>query len=405
MTRYFVSALAFAACVRSQCSTSGTTTIVASSDATALASCTTYSGSVAIETSLSTPKDSNGHQQLEIDKIQKIDGNLTVTNLDKLTQLSFPALQTVIGLELGSLNTLTELSFPALTTVTQLNFTALASLQQLNFGNTGITKASSILITNTGLTSLNGITNLKSVDVFNINNNQALTDITLKVTNIKNSLDIEANDILASGLTTSFPFLETAQNMTFRNCSVILLPSLANVTDDLGFYGNDFQNFTAPNLTTAGGLVFVDNTELTNISLPALTSINGTYQIANNTKLSKIDGFQALSVVTGALDFSGNFTEVDLPALTQVKGAFNLQTSGDFDCSAFNKIHDGKAVIRGKYTCSGGKSDPGTADSTSTSTSTGSSASKTAAAAHFELNAPIIMGGSSLVAGLLQFLL
>lgn len=226
-----------------------------------------------------------------------------------LTELAFPALEYVDALALASLNTLATLSMPRLTTVNELNFTALASLQQLNFGQTGITKASSVLITNTGLTSLAGISNLKSVDVFNVNNNQALTDITLRVTSIKNSLDIEANDILASGLTVSFPLLETAQNMTFRNCSVILLPSLANVTEDLGFYGNDFLNFTAPNLTTAGGLVFVDNTELTNISLPALTSINGTYQIANNTKLSKIDGFQELSIVTGALDFSGNFTE------------------------------------------------------------------------------------------------
>lgn len=292
-----------------ECSTSGTTTISASSDATALASCSTYSGSVAIETGLATPKDSNGHQQLEVGNIQKIDGNLTVTNLDQLTSLSFPALESLIGFELGALNSLATASFPRLSTATQVNFTALASLQQLNFGGTGITKASSILITNTGLNSLDGITNLKSVDVFNVNNNQALTDITLKVTSIKNNLDIEANDVLASGLTVSFPNLETAQNMTFRNCSVILLPSLVNVTEEVGFYGNDFQNFTAPNLTTAGGLVFVDNTQLTNISLPALTSINGTYQIANNTRLAKIDGFQALSVVTGALDFSGNFTE------------------------------------------------------------------------------------------------
>ena len=88
-----------------------------------------------------------------------------------------------------------------------------------------------------------------------------------------------------------------------------------------------------------------------------------------------------------------------------MKGAFNLQTSGDFDCSQFNKVYDSKAVIRGKYTCTGSKSDPGTADSSSTSTSTGSKASKTAAAAHFELNAPLFMGGTSLVAGLLQFFL
>lgn len=221
----------------------------------------------------------------------------------------FSSLQSVSGFELGALNALSELSFPQLTTVTQLNFTALAQLQQLDFGGVGITKAASVLITNTGLSSLNGINNLKQVDIFNVNNNQALQNISLQVTSITQSLDIEANDFLVSGLSTSFPLLQTAQNMTFRNCSEILLPALVNVTEDLGFYGNDFISFTAPNLTTAGGLVFVDNTQLTNISLPALVSINGTYQIANNTKLPKIDGFQNLSVIKGALDFSGNFTE------------------------------------------------------------------------------------------------
>lgn len=98
-----------------------------------------------------------------------------------------------------------------------------------------------------------------------------------------------------------------------------------------------------------------------------------------------------------------NMLRVDLPALTQVKGAFKLQTSGDFDCSNFDKIHQSKAVIRGEYTCKGSKSGTGSADSTSTGT--GSGASKTAAAAHLELNSPIVMGGSSLVAGLLQFIL
>lgn len=97
-----------------------------------------------------------------------------------------------------------------------------------------------------------------------------------------------------------------------------------------------------------------------------------------------------------------NMFRVELPALTQVKGAFKLQTSGDFNCSKFDKIYQSKAVIRGDYTCKGSKSGTGSADSTSTST--GGSASKTAAAAHFELNTPIIMGGSSLV-GLLQFFL
>ena len=292
-----------------QCSNSATTTITASADASGLAKCTTYNGSVAIPTGLSVPTDQNGHQELSIQGVQVITGNLTVTNAIMLASLTFGSLQSIGGFELGGLTVLSELSMPQLTKVDQLNFTALPALQQLSFGGTGITQANSILITNTGLSSLQGINNLEEVDFFNVNNNPSLQNISLQVTSIKNSLDIEANDGYVTGLQTSFPLLETAQNMTFRNCSSVSLPSLANVSEDLGFYGNTMQSFAAPNLTTCGGLIFVDNTELTNISLPLLTSINASYQIANNTQLKIINGFQKLSIIGGALDFNGNFTE------------------------------------------------------------------------------------------------
>lgn len=276
-----------------------------------MASCTTYSGSIAIQTGLSTPKDSNGHQQIQVDKLQKIDGNLTITDAQDLAQIAFGSLKEITGaFLLGFLSGLASVNIPALTTCKQINLTALPVLQALNFGNVGVTKAETILITNTGLSSLDGFNNLESVNTLDINNNQALQNITLmKVTAIKGSISIVDNNGLTTGLNVNFPLLQTAQNMTFRNCSDIKLPALANITDDLGFYGNDFENFAAPNLTTVRGLVFVGNPELTNISLPSLTSINGSYQIANNTKLNKIDGFQDLETVGGALDFSGNFTE------------------------------------------------------------------------------------------------
>jgi len=273
-----------------------------------LASCTTYSGSVSIPSSFSVPAGPDGHESLSIDGVKKITGNLTVTNVINLSSLTLGSLVQLGGFELGDLTVLSTLSAPQLTQVDTLNFTALPALQQLGF-TTGLTKSTSVLITNTGLSSLSGISTLQQVDTFNVNNNQALTNISLQVTSIKKSLDIEANDGFISGLSTSFPMLQTAQNMTFRNCSDVQLPALANVTLDLGFYGNAFTSFAAPNLTTAGGLVFVDNTQLTNISIPQLTSINGTYQIANNTQLKQINGFTKLSIVTGALDFSGNFTE------------------------------------------------------------------------------------------------
>lgn len=89
-----------------------------------------------------------------------------------------------------------------------------------------------------------------------------------------------------------------------------------------------------------------------------------------------------------------------------MQGAFNLQTSGNFDCSGFDSVHDSKK-IRGKYTCKGSQTNPqsGNGDGTSTSTSTGSSASKTNVAVAFDVNLPLLMGGSSFVATLLQILL
>jgi len=399
---YLLPAVAFASTVLAQCSNSATLTITASADASGLASCTTYSGSVAIPTGLSVPTDQNGHQDLSIDGVQVITGNLTVTNAIMLASLSFGDLQSIGGFELGGLTVLSELSMPQLSKVDQLNFTALPALQQLSFGGTGISQASSILITNTGLSSLQGINNLQQVDFFNVNNNPSLQNISLQVTSIKNSLDIEANDGYVTGLQTSFPLLETAQNMTFRNCSSVSLPSLANVSEDLGFYGNTMQTFAAPNLTTCGGLIFVDNTDLTNISLPALTSINASYQIANNTQLKIINGFQKLSIIGGALDFNGNFTEVDLPALTQVKGAFNMQSSASLNCSAFTADKGSKQVIKGNFVCQGSESKPGGAGTSPSGTS--SSTSKGGARAT-DFAVPAVVGGVSLMAGLLQAVL
>ena len=405
------------------CSTSGTLTVTATADASALASCSTYSGSVSIPSSFSVAPGPDGHQSLSIDGVKRITGNLTVTNAVNLAGLSLGNLQQLGGLDLNNLTVLATLNAPQLTQVDTLSFTALPALQLLGF-TTGLTKAISVLITNTGLSNLMGISTLQQVDIFNVNNNPALTNISLQVTSIKKSLDIEANDGYISGLSTSFPMLQTAQNMTFRNCSDVQLPALVNVTQDLGFYDNAFTSFTAPNLTTAGGLVFVNNMQLTNISIPQLTSINGTYQIANNTQLKQINGFTKLSVVIGALDFSGNFTEyviyfadefatvgplliyrsVQLPGLTQIQGAFNMQTSGQFDCSAFAKDHDNK-VIKGKYVCQGSETKPGTAGTSASGTSSGSSASPTSSAGRFEVCFTTIAGGFSIVAGLLQFIL
>ena len=263
-----------------------------------------------IPTDISDAADSSGHNSLSIDgSLEKIVGNVTVNNAVNLASLSFGRLKSVTGLQLGGLTVLSELSLPAIQSISQLNLTALPALQSFSFGNEGVTDARSILITNTGLSSLKGLDQLDTVDSFNVNNNNALQNVSLSVSSIKNAIKIEANNGDQTGTRVSFPQLEAAMNMTFRNCSSVELPSLANVSQYLGFYGNTFQSFAAPNLTSTGGLVFVDNTAVSNISIPGLTAVNGSVQIANNTQLKKIDGIQQLNTITASLDFSGNFSE------------------------------------------------------------------------------------------------
>jgi hypothetical protein len=95
---------------------------------------------------------------------------------------------------------------------------------------------------------------------------------------------------------------------------------------------------------------------------------------------------------------------VELPGLTQVQGAFNMQTSEEFDCGKFEEARNNK-VIKGDYECQGSQTKPGTAGTKPSSTSGGSGSSKTGAANPMDMNLPFVFGGSSLVAGILQILL
>ncbi|KAI9811654.1 MAG: hypothetical protein M1827_005403 [Pycnora praestabilis] len=388
-------ALAVAGTAAAQCSTAATATIQSQGDASALASCSVFSGSIAVATGTTG--------SISLDGVQQITGSLVVNDAVNLTSLEADSLSSIGAMfSLSGDIMLSTLNFPRLQSVNSISWSALPALQQLSF-TTQVQTASQVLITNTFLTSLDGI-NLKTVDQFNINNNQYLKEVVVQLTNVTSSLNIEAN---GRNLTASFPNLQTASNMTFRNCSDVLMPSLATVDGYLILDENFLTNFAAPNLTSTGGsLVFVGNSDLTNISLPILKTINGGYQIANNTALDTINGFQNLQVIAGALDFSGNFTNVSLPALTDVRGGFNMQSSGDItnSCNTFATDHS-NSVIKGTYVCSGKVSHPGTSGS-GTSTASGStpSSTKKSAAGRFEVKVVAVVGLSTLIAGFLHLL-
>jgi hypothetical protein len=275
-----------------------TATINSQADATNLASsCSTVNGAISIGTHVV-----NG---ISLDGIQQIKGDLIAVGAENMTALTGKDLNSIGGtMNLNGLKFLSNLGFPQLSSVKAINWQHLTALQALNFGKPGITKASSVLITDTQLNSLDGI-DLTSVSILDINNNQFLHEFTTQLSNITGSLTIDSN---AQDLKLSFPNLIFAYNMTLRNISSISVPSLEIINTTLGFYGDYLTEIICPNLTTVNGdLAIIANAELSNVSMPMLTTVGGGLTIANNSKLMIIDGFGSLKS-TGAIDVSGNFS-------------------------------------------------------------------------------------------------
>lgn len=281
-----------------QCGESGeTTTIENSGDASALSGCSTYRGSIEIA--------STATGSIALDGISTIEGDL-VANATGVTGISASNLEEIGGIfQLSQMTTLTDLSFPRLTKADGIDWVTLPALRALSF-TTGLQEVSTLLISDTQLTSLDGI-DLQVANSIMINNNRNLMSISMQLGNITESIDLNSNN---KDLAIEFPNLIWANNMTIANCSEFSAPSLESVNSTLGFYSSTFQNLTAANLTSVGDdLTFVGNNELNNISFPMLTMIGGGFNVANNSALETVDGFPLLESVGGAVNFDGAFTE------------------------------------------------------------------------------------------------
>lgn len=140
--------------------------------------------------------------------------------------------------------------------------------------------------------------------------------------------------------------------------------------------------------------------------MPLLKTVSGGFTIANNTVLSTIDGFPSLKT-TGAITISGKLSSVALPALGDCQGTFNLESSADVSCSAFDAYSKSK-VIKGLYNCTTPTSstvEPGSSG-TGTGTSSSPSASSTNnAVSAFVANVPTIAGLTTMVAAFTQMIL
>lgn len=277
-----------------------TTTIHSQAEATGLASCRTVQGTVLIAP--------DAGPQIDISGPSRITGDLIVEDNGIIESLRGNDLTIVGGrFFMRNVTRLSTLSLPSLTQVKTLTWRTLNALDTLNIGPPGLTKAEEVIISDTFLSSLDGI-DLTSVKSMGIDNNRRLTEFTTQLGNLSDSLNIQANGLQ---LKVSMPNLKWIANMTIANVTSFEVPSLAVVNGSARFDSNYFTTFSAPNLTAtrSGDISFVGNANLQNISVPLLSTIGGGLLIANNTALSQLDGFPSLKTVGGAIKLRGNFTK------------------------------------------------------------------------------------------------
>ncbi|KAK9317630.1 hypothetical protein V1524DRAFT_196422 [Lipomyces starkeyi] len=338
--KLFLSALAIASIANAATNVCNETSITATaqSDLDNLSGCTTFGGDIILAPTLTTAT---------INGIQTISGNLVCNNNTQITSISAPSLRTIGGtFQLTQLTILNTLSFPRLSSIGVIDWVTLPAVSDLSF-TTGVTSCQDVTISDTDLSSLTGI-NLTTVSKLDINNNNNLNDIEMGLTEATYQVDISFNGKTA----VSFPYLQWAYNLTFQDVSSVNTPVLSVVNASYLLISNVFNSFSAPNLTTVGGLSIDENMSLTNISFPKLTTIGGSgLQVSNNTKLSTIVGFPNLTTVNGAIVLEGNFTNATFPSLTLVRGAVNIDSNDDFDCSSFNSLNSQGGIRGNDYKC------------------------------------------------------
>ncbi|KAK3055367.1 cell wall protein Ecm33 [Extremus antarcticus] len=382
--RYLVPALAVVGSAAAACN--GPYTISSSADAAAISTCQTYSGDIAVAT--------GNADDIALNGIRRITGSLTVKANNKMSSLSADSLSQIDdSFQLRDLQLLSTLNFPSLQSVNTVDWEGLPNLGALSF-TAGLSKVASLSIQNTVLGSLDGV-NLVEVDTLFVVNNFYLNHITMQLGNVSTALTLSAN---GNDVQASFPNLEWATNMTLANCSSIDLQSLSAVNGSLGFYSNYMQSLSFPNLTMVGqSFYFVDNPSLTNISAPSVKTVGGGLVMSNNTDLQTVNGFNKLESVGGAVDFNGNFKNVMLPALQNVRGGFNLQSKQNVDssCARFKPLSGGRASpIKGKFVCKTTAQPQSKGNGNGGSSTSGGSSSSSSSPAN-----PILISGATGVLG------
>lgn len=266
------------------CSTNATVTITNSAQATTLATCTTFSGSIAVGESF--------RGDLALDGIELITGSLYADNILGLTSFSAESLHKAGAIQING-SRLTGLSLPALQSATDGIEVAATSLQSLNLPS---------LVNQTTSVSIQG--------------NNGLTDVNIPKLAIANEISVQGNG--HGDLSLNLSSLRWITHLRISQCSSVDVSSLDSAGDAV-FAFNTFPALSFPALTSVlGGLIIDTNANLTEISAPVLTKIElpgdaspwqNALAVSGNDALTGTIEFPAAVEITHNADIYGTFSK------------------------------------------------------------------------------------------------
>ena len=258
--------------------------------------CGTITGDINVASSYNGPLVFSG--------INEIKGNLICRGVPNLTSIAATDITTIDDtLELFDLPLLTTLAFLELERISNVSVTNVPVLSIIQ--SPASLNISYFELSGSNLTGLSfiGGTNATNLSV-TLTRNVHLNYFELyNVTNV-DTITVAGN---GNNLTFRMPALQTAGDITLWNVSTLDMANVTDITGSLILAYNNLSHISFPELSRVQGSLYLDNQlSLQDISFPSLQSVGGLFQIAENAQLRTIS---CPTLTHGeSMDFTGNFT-------------------------------------------------------------------------------------------------
>lgn len=337
-----------------------------------VAACATAVGDITIQGS--------DLDQIDLTGVHAIFGSVNINNVPQINQILAPDLQTVSkDFEVVNATVLKEINLAQLTTVGSLSLKALSQLDKLEL-TTGLTSADSVVIADTGLSSLEGI-DVYELKNFDVNNNPNIEKIKSDLKLVTGLLSISYN---SQDVDVALDQLTSVADLNLQAIKSFSAKNLTSVNGTLSLIGTSVKDFELDNVELIQkSLAITENSDLTQLNFTKLNQIGGALTIGDNDKLKSFDSFPKLTQIGGSVNLTGSFDKGDFPELKRVAGGFELDSDGDLTCDAFQKLNSNSVIKGDEFKCkakqeetSSSSSKAGNSSGVATSSSTGDSAAE-----------------------------